>query len=483
VRPVCIFILLFISLGSTAQLEKKVFDENGMISISGRIKNYKPGENNQFIKFWTFSPTGRSKDTSVFIINGKFEVVLPSPMAGDMQIAYHDIVTRIYQRPGEDIKLNFEDGRFKIAGESSEVSRLIMNFESELQKASFRVEPDWKIVDDSIFAQQRLARMDEEIAVLKNFISRNRIANRQFVEWATNDSRYNAGFDILFHCFAGKRDRDMTHAKLLKLIERLPVNNPSAIQNSAYYQFIRLIGNDIQFIINLNPAFDSSINLNDNNRYAIALEKNDQIAYGIAKELLYFNLALGLSSRSIDALWDRLDSSITQPYLKKWLILEKENKDKSFVKFEILKKIKESSVDEKVKRSLVDLFEKRSDEYLFIDFWGTWCGPCMGEMKFYSAFIDSLKTKKISFLFLATGTPESQVHEVKAQYNINGEFVALNTNEQRLLENVFGFSGYPSHFILAPGTIVIDNTIGRIVSGAEVSSYSLQKVRKLVPDK
>ncbi|HKP31650.1 MAG TPA: TlpA disulfide reductase family protein [Chitinophagaceae bacterium] len=476
-------ISMLFSFCATAQLEKKIFDERGFISITGKIKDYKPGNDNQFIKFQMMSLNGRVRDTSVYIKDGKFAVIFPFPAEGDIDVFYDHNATTLYARPGEELKLTIQGNSFQVSGGPSAIANLTIKFRSQIINEKFQIEPDWTNANDSIFTEQRLSRVAEEVQFIKRFITQNKVDNKVFADWAENEIIYNAGFDIIFHCFAGKRNYQFTHDKLFEYIRKIPINNPNAIRNSAYYRFLQMLAGGIMIIVNNNPVFDSAVKLNGLNRLLITLEKTDEAASGIAKELLYYDHALGFSIPMVDAQRGRFDSVITQPLLRKLMAIDRENREKSFVKFDLLKKLKEAKVDENIKRNLIALFEKKNADYVFVDFWGTWCGPCMSEMPHYPAFIDSLKNRKIQFLFLATETEESSMFEIKNKYKIDGDFIALNQNERRLLENAFGFNSYPSHFLIAPNSIVIDNSIGRIMSGKEISAYSLMKIRKFVPDK
>jgi hypothetical protein len=65
-------------------------------------------------------------------------------------------------------------------------------------------------------------------------------------------------------------------------------------------------------------------------------------------------------------------------------------------------------------------------------------------------------------------TKEEKIQEVKNKYKINGEFISLNGNETKILNNVLQFSSYPSHFILDPTGNIVNNKIGPLSFGGNI---------------
>jgi hypothetical protein len=82
-------------------------------------------------------------------------------------------------------------------------------------------------------------------------------------------------------------------------------------------------------------------------------------------------------------------------------------------------------------------------------------------------------------LFIGADNEEEKVRRVKEKYNIQGDVIVLNDNGFQLLQKVLGFSSYPTHFLLAPSGIVINNRVS-FISGDAIHSPSVDKIKKQI---
>ncbi|HVU57843.1 MAG TPA: TlpA disulfide reductase family protein [Puia sp.] len=105
-------------------------------------------------------------------------------------------------------------------------------------------------------------------------------------------------------------------------------------------------------------------------------------------------------------------------------------------------------------RTLDDLVAPYKGKVVYLDIWGTWCGPCRAEMKFAPALKQHIDTAKVVFLYLDMDADENDVRwrEYVQMNNIAGEHLRMNSEDLEpiwvaLLHTSQVPRYYPSFFI------------------------------------
>ncbi len=92
------------------------------------------------------------------------------------------------------------------------------------------------------------------------------------------------------------------------------------------------------------------------------------------------------------------------------------------------------------------IISKYQGKVIVVDFWATWCGPCLNAMKEYRTVKSELKGKNVVFVYITDGSSPKNLWEEKIK-GIGGEHYYLNDDECEHLMGSFDFEGIPSYVI------------------------------------
>jgi thiol-disulfide isomerase/thioredoxin len=104
--------------------------------------------------------------------------------------------------------------------------------------------------------------------------------------------------------------------------------------------------------------------------------------------------------------------------------------------------------------SLSNLLSAIQYEYqgkiILLDLWGTWCGPCLSDIKKTKPLLDDMQKNGIQIIYLCEGNGSKKAtwRETVSKLGMTGPQVYLPGDITDQFENQFDITGYPSHIII-----------------------------------
>lgn len=224
---------------------------------------------------------------------------------------------------------------------------------------------------------------------------------------------------------------------------------------------------DILFIKNLLEAHDG---LNEDAitpkmsdyGYGRLIELFVEHNQGFARDVLLSGFIFQMvdESKEIDFIKNRLDNflpSIGTGYIRDELLAKLNTADDKLKRYKLNAGSKINFLPLTPSDSVFNkLIEPYRGNVIYIDFWGTWCQPCLAAVPDANALYNTYSNKGVMFLYLAVQSKENIWKSVIADLNIRGEHYLLKPTQQAVLTEKFHISGYPHYMLIDKRGVVKD---------------------------
>jgi thiol-disulfide isomerase/thioredoxin len=114
-----------------------------------------------------------------------------------------------------------------------------------------------------------------------------------------------------------------------------------------------------------------------------------------------------------------------------------------------------------------------ADKIIVLDFWATWCGPCVAALPDYIAATSEFDSSKVIFVAVNQQEASDQIRGFLTERDLS-PIVALDRNGE--IGQQFKVSGIPHTVILGKGNVIEDVHVGYQQGGGESMQISIQQL-------
>lgn len=181
---------------------------------------------------------------------------------------------------------------------------------------------------------------------------------------------------------------------------------------------------------------------------------------------LLFRNQFSLSTDQKRIFLSKLDTSLHNTTIYKTMILDSENQMEIRNQSEGLSRINDVQIFHSTLAgdSLLDkLIEQNPNKVLYIDIWGTWCGPCKKEFPFSKKLYDAIDREKIQMIYLCIGSPKEEWEEMISSEALKGQHYLIDDDNLKIFDkkNDIQVQGIPRYILVGKDGKIKDKNAPR----------------------
>ena len=92
-------------------------------------------------------------------------------------------------------------------------------------------------------------------------------------------------------------------------------------------------------------------------------------------------------------------------------------------------------------------------KYIFLDFWGTWCAPCIVELPYIKELSENISNDKLIVIGVACNDTKERVEKTIQSRNL--QYLNALANKEIIAD--YGISSFPTNYLIDPDGIIIGN--------------------------
>jgi len=435
----------------------EVSNQPEFVTINGLVDNSKKYSDFNNLNFgfsnWL---TGNYKELFAEIdSSGFFSITFMQYYPEEFSISYRNRYVRLYMVPGDTITvfINAEEFPYNylVMSNHADMAYNVADFEvysGERVNYNSRIEQEKsQLLDSKSYKIWRDSLKNEDMRYAAQYLLKNN-SSIHFRNWLTNKYKYQYITDIIENY---TRERQSNNSEpfsefYLSLLDSIDLSSSSGSNYADLYSVINRYNNFYYYLSMTKPETKGIlVNFSDNilNNTQISLNpaevKSKPEMKLIAKKesVSVDEYILEVKSVKNDLLKDALIANCFYRYknyynpdslaYKIYSNMETDIAKASFYEEYMQRKelkINENNIafeTDEGRDLLNGIINKHKNKVLYIDFWGTFCGPCITDFKYASKLKEYYRGKDVAFIYLCERGDEKRWNDIIKEFKVSGD--------------------------------------------------------------
>jgi thiol-disulfide isomerase/thioredoxin len=504
-KQLAVYLIIVLSFSKFGGTNKNNSLIDRKVVISGKILNQDKHPDNYTIKvFENDLVSSLGKEHTALINNdGIFKIEFNKLFSSDIYLNYGSLFT-VFVNPGDSIYIEMDADEvlnpnlrnqyilksFKFSGSSERINNEIKMFLSVIIKNENSLEAfnnEKKLLPDE-FLNYLEHNKSKQNHLLDSLLKTNNFSDK-FLQWSKLFIDYRFATSLFHYTWynpfsnnPGKKVFQVIDIppSFYTAIKDIPIDNERAIINSNYPRFLHeyfMTNTDYnsdfskKYMESRGKFGNSELFQEEFDKYLLKINQDFK---GIANEILLSQAFYSLldSYKRIDVfenLYPKYKKNLRQNFC---LIL-----DAKFSKIKLQEKSPEKNLSlvkqkdgiETIANEVLNrITNKSKGKVIYIDFWATWCGPCLIEFEHSKILAKTYEGKNIDFVYLCIKSKKEEWQNKIREYSLSGSQYLLDDSEYDILSQKFQIVGIPHYVLIDKNGNIIDKNAPHPSSGDEL---------------